>query len=163
MKRDSLRIANPECPPAAYEAARDSSDRPTIPREFVSGGVVRRVTLLLILSLAGCLTSQSEAGVVNAWRDNSLPAFEVGKTTRSEVAKRLGPPSQLINLENELIFYYLLEQAKGSGVILIVYNTIRDRVIYDRAIFFFDKQGVLTDYALSLEEAPYTPPPRPKE
>ena len=124
---------------------------------------VRGITLLLLLSLAGCLKSYSEAGVVNTWRDKSLPEFEVGKTTQAEVAKRLGPPSQLINLESGLVFYYLLEQARGTGLILIVYNNIKDRVIYDRAIFFFDKQGVLTDYALSIEETKYTPPPRPEE
>ena len=124
---------------------------------------VRDIALLLVLSLAGCLSSQSESGVVNTWRDKSLPAFEVGKTTQSEVAKRLGPPSQLIDLQSGLVFYYLMEKAKGTGVILIVYNTTTDRVIYDRAIFFFDKQGLLTDYALSLEETKYTPPPRPEE
>ena len=37
--------------------------------------------------------------------------------------------------------------------------------MYDRAIFFFDKEGVLKDFSLSLEKTPYVPPeePEPKE
>ena len=31
------------------------------------------------------------------------------------------------------------------------------------ALAFFDKRGVLQDYALSLEEVEYKPPPKPKE
>ena len=124
---------------------------------------VRASLLCSCLFLAACISSQSESGVINTWRDGSLPEFEPGKTTQAEIAKALGPPSQLVNLESGLVFYYLLEKARSTGVILIVYNNMRERVIYDRAIFFFDKQGTLTDYALSLEEAPYRPPEKPKE
>jgi len=119
---------------------------------------VRVLFLLPCLFLAACISSKSESGVINKWRDESLPEFEPGKTTQAEVAKALGPPSQLINLESGLVFYYLLEKSRSTGVVLIVYNTLRERVVYDRAIFFFDKKGVLTDYALSLEETPYVPP-----
>jgi len=122
---------------------------------------VRAIVLLPCLLLCACISSQSESGVVNAWRDPSLPGFEIGKTTQADVAKQLGPPSQLINLDSGLVFYYLLEKSRGTGVILIVYNKTTDRVIYDRAIFFFDKSGVLTDYALSLEETKYVPPEKP--
>jgi outer membrane protein assembly factor BamE (lipoprotein component of BamABCDE complex) len=124
---------------------------------------VRTILLFLCLTLAACISSRSESGVINKWRDQSLPEFEPGKTTQAEVAKALGPPSQLINLESGLVFYYLLEKARSTGVILIVYNNIKERVIYDRAIFFFDQQGVLTDYALSLEETEYTPPEKPEK
>ena len=123
---------------------------------------VRAITLCSCLFLAACISSRSESGVINKWRDASLPEFEPGKTTQADVAKALGPPSQLINLESGLVFYYLMEKARSTGVILIVYNDIRERVVYDRAIFFFDKQGLLTDHALSLEETEYRPPEKPK-
>ena len=124
---------------------------------------VRALVVCFCLILAACISSRSESGVVNKWRDRSLPEFERGKTTQAEVAKALGPPSQLVNLESGLVFYYLLEKSQATGVILLVYNTLRERVVYDRAIFFFDQKGVLTDYALSLEETPYVPPEPPKK
>ena len=124
---------------------------------------MRRLLLLALCVPAACINSRSESGVVNTWRGNELPAFEAGRTTQAEVAKALGPPSQLIALDGQVVFYYLSERAKNTGVILVVYNSLRERVIYDRAIFFFDKRGVLQDYALSLEEVEYKPPPKPKE
>ena len=119
---------------------------------------MRYLTLIVLLSCAACISSRTETGVVNTWRDASIPEFEKGKTTQAEVAHALGPPSQLVDLENQVVFYYLNENARTKGFILIVYNQTRERVIYDRAIFFFDKNGLLQDYALSIEESPYEPP-----
>ena len=123
---------------------------------------MRWLLLLLLFPLGACINSRSDSGVVNTWRANDLPAFEVGRTTQADVAKTLGPPSQLIDLGGQVVFYYLTERAKNTGLILVLYNTAHETVIYDRAIFFFDKQGLLQDYALSLEEVEYRPPPTPK-
>jgi outer membrane protein assembly factor BamE (lipoprotein component of BamABCDE complex) len=128
------------------------------------GGAARATSLLLILPallLAGCISERSESGVLNTWRDSALPAFEVGKTTQAEVARALGPPSQLINLSNRVVFYYLRERSRSKGFILIVYNENDVRVSYDRAIYFFDESGVLEDYALSREAMEYVPPSAP--
>jgi outer membrane protein assembly factor BamE (lipoprotein component of BamABCDE complex) len=119
---------------------------------------MRILPFLFLLFCTACISSTTKTGVVNVWRDASLPAFERGKTTQAEVAKALGPPSQLVNLEEQVVFYYLNESAKTRGFILIVYNQTRERVVYDRAIFFFDKRGILQDFALSIEESPYEPP-----
>ena len=119
---------------------------------------VRILPLLCLVVCTACISSTTETGVVNVWRDASLPEFERGETTQAEVAKALGPPSQLVNLEEQVVFYYLNENAKKRGFILIVYNQTRERVVYDRAIFFFDKRGILQDFALSIEKSPYEPP-----
>lgn len=52
---------------------------------------VRTILLLSCVALAACISSRSESGVVNKWRDQSLAEFEPGKTTQAEVAKALGP------------------------------------------------------------------------
>ena len=120
----------------------------------------RRTALLAPLCLvliAGCVNSKAESGVTNAWRAKDAPVFERGKTTQTEVAKALGPPSQLIELDNQLVFYYLAERAESTGIILIVWNQTKERIIYDRAIFFFDRKGVLQDFSFSLEEVEYVP------
>ena len=119
-----------------------------------------RLALLAALLLGGCINSRSDSGVTNAWRADDAPTFERGKTTQADVAKALGPPSQLVELENQLVFYYLAERVQSKGVILIVYNSTTERIVYDRAIFFFDREGVLRDYALSLEEVEYKPDER---
>ena len=124
---------------------------------------MRHLPLVLLL-VSGCINSKADSGVVNQWRAPEVPEFERGKTTQAEVAQALGPPSQLVNLEDQLVFYYLTQRTRTRGVILVVYNGLREQVIYDRAIFFFDRKGVLQDYALSLEETEYQPPnPKAKE
>ena len=80
-----------------------------------------------------------------------MPEPFVGTTTQAEILEALGPPSQVIGLRDQTVFYYLQEQSKGRGAIFIVYNQVSEKVVYDRAIFFFDSGGVLRDYALSRE------------
>jgi hypothetical protein len=107
---------------------------------------------IILLMATGCVVSKSEKGVDNLWRGESVPAFIRGETTQSEVLEALGPPSQVIALDREVVFYYLRELEKGKGVILILYNQHNEAVTYDRAIFFFNEKGLLKDYALSREK-----------
>ena len=123
---------------------------------------MKALALVSLVLLAGCISSKSDSGVLNTWRSRAVLAFERGTTTQADVARALGPPSQLIDLGNQVIFYYLREQSRSKGFILIVYNETKTQITYDRAIFFFDKQGVLQEYALSIEEMEYAPPPEPK-
>jgi len=105
-----------------------------------------------LLMATGCVVSKSEKGVDNLWRSESVPEFIRGETTQSEVLEALGPPSQIIALSNEVVFYYLRELDNSKGAILILYNQTNNAITYDRAIFFFDKKGLLKDYALSREK-----------
>ena len=89
-----------------------------------------------------------------AWRDPALPPLEKGRTTQSDVMRELGPPSQVIALHDQTLFYYLREQFKSDAMFLILYNQTRERITYDRAIFFFNQKGVLTDFAFSNESIP---------
>ena len=69
-----------------------------------------------------------------------------------EVLALLGPPSQVISLEEETVLYYLFEKSKGNGLILILYNRMQIDTHFDRAIFFFNDQDILTDYATRIDE-----------
>jgi hypothetical protein len=73
----------------------------------------------------------------------------IGETTKTEVMALLRPPSQVITHDRGVILYYLHEEARGRGMILVLYNSNETSTPYDRAIFFFDVQGRLLDYALS--------------
>ena len=107
-----------------------------------------------IIAGYGCANRQSQMGVENRWRADPAPAFAIGETTQSEVMKALGPPSQVIALHDQTLFYYLREQQKIRALSLLVYNHSRERIMYDRAIFFFDHDGILRDFALSEEQIP---------
>jgi outer membrane protein assembly factor BamE (lipoprotein component of BamABCDE complex) len=92
--------------------------------------------------------------VENRWQGETAPVFKQGQSTEHDVLVALGPPSQLINLGNQTVFYYMQEQKKTRSAILILYNQTREKITYDRAIFFFDQQGRLTDFAKSDEQFP---------
>ena len=107
--------------------------------------------VLLLLVLTACVNFGSVDGVDNTWREVPLDQFQKGVTTQSEVLSRLGPPSQLINLDSQVVFYYLAQQNTGKGKVFIVWNQMSEESLYDRAIFFFDKAGVLQEVAYSEE------------
>jgi outer membrane protein assembly factor BamE (lipoprotein component of BamABCDE complex) len=105
------------------------------------------LTLLAVTVLTGCARYGSQRGVEVTWEDDVLGRFERGVTTRADVMAALGPPSQLVNLGDESVLYYLNEDAQGEGLILIVYNRFEISTRYDRAVFIFDADDRLTDYA----------------
>lgn len=124
------------------------------------------VTLLGLAALLlapACISSERTAGVNNLWRKAGT-SFVPGETTEQQVLDALGPPSQLIALKTYTVYYYMLEKSTDDGLITIVYNTSKENVIYDRAIFFFDDGGVLhhwssSDECLPLREGPACCPP----
>ncbi len=116
------------------------------------GLIAALFTALLIA--CGCVSKNSRQGVENRWRAEAAPVFKQGETTEHDVLVALGPPSQLINLGNKTVFYYLQEQKKGNSLILILYNQTREKITYDRAIFFFDQQGRLAEFSTSDEKNP---------
>jgi len=110
--------------------------------------------LLLALAIMqpGCASFERNQGVANAWRDPSVAAPVIGQTTESDIIQALGPPSQVIGLRDQTVFYYLTERREGKGAILLLYNWVKEDTIYDRAIFFFDRNGVLREYGFSKEK-----------
>jgi outer membrane protein assembly factor BamE (lipoprotein component of BamABCDE complex) len=115
--------------------------------------VLLLITVLLCTSLlSGCVRYKSKRGVEVAWQAEVVEQLKVGVSTRGDVLDLLGPPSQVISLDDETVLYYLFEKAKGEGVILIVYNSIKINTRYDRAIFFFDENDVMTDFSTRIHK-----------
>jgi hypothetical protein len=110
---------------------------------------------LLLIVGPGCTVKTYHKGVSNIWRDGFLPPFEIGRTPQNEIMEFLGPPSQVIALKDQTIFYYMHERVKENKYYLGIYNWSTTKVRYDRAIFFFDGNGILADYAYSIESVPY--------
>ncbi len=106
---------------------------------------------LVATTLGGCVVGERHTGVSNTWRTQKSCQVVVGQSTERDVLCALGPPSQIVPLHNRTVFYYLLEKAETKTGILIIYNQVEAKVAYDRAVFFFDQNGILTDAAYSPE------------
>ena len=116
-----------------------------------SSRLITSMLVLLACASPGCIRRTETQGVKNLWRGESPPVFQRGTSTEHDVLAGLGPPSQVINLGDQTVFYYLLEQTRAHSEVMIVYNQTHATVVYDRAIFFFDAQGRLTEFATSHE------------
>jgi len=104
-----------------------------------------------VLALTGCVQYQSTAGVKNTWREIPTDQIQKGVVTQAEILDWLGPPSQVIALGEQTVFYYLSQLQSGQSKILIVWNDTKDQTRYDRAIFFFNQDGVLTEFSIRDE------------
>ncbi|MFT6285495.1 MAG: outer membrane protein assembly factor BamE (lipoprotein component of BamABCDE complex) [Alcanivorax sp.] len=109
--------------------------------------------ILLTILLGACAQYENQRGVEVSWQAAALSEFRIGSTNRSEVLTKLGPPSQLISLGDETVLYYLYERSVGDGLILMVYNRFNVDTRYDRAVFFFDDNDILTDFASYIARA----------
>ena len=110
------------------------------------------IAVVCAITLQACVQYESKRGVDVTWQSSVTQEITRGVSTRKDVLALLGPPSQVISLEEETVLYYLFERAKGSGLILILYNRMKIDTRYDRAIFFFDENDVLTEYSTHIYE-----------
>jgi len=107
------------------------------------------IAVLLLTLLSACVNYNRDSGVENLWRQPQ--SFDKGVTTSQEVLVALGPPSQVLSVSNQTIYYYLKEAVTREGLILIIYNETTEVSTFDRAIFFFNEQGVLVDFSYSKQ------------
>jgi len=108
----------------------------------------------LSVGLAACAQYSDKRGVEVTWQPAALAKLEKGTTTRREVLTAFGPPSQVISLGDETVLYYLFEKSAGEGLILIVYNRFDVQTRYDRAVFFFDANDILSEYSSQISADP---------
>jgi hypothetical protein len=112
------------------------------------------ITLVaLLLAMGACSRSNTITGVENEWREAAF-APVAGVTTEADVLESLGPPSQIINLQDQTVYYYIRESFQSDRLLLIIYNQTERRTAYDRAVFFFNSDGVLTKFSFSETALP---------
>lgn len=105
---------------------------------------------LCLIALSACAQYRNTRGVEVSWDAEALAGIERGSTTRADILARLGPPSQVLASGDETALYYLNEGATGEAMLLLLYNRFAVDTRYDRAIFFFDSNDVLSDYATHI-------------
>ena len=112
------------------------------------------LSLSLLIINVGCAQYSDKRGVEVTWQPDVMESMQIGKTTRREVLTLFGPPSQVISMGDETVLYYLYEKSAGEGLILIVYNRFDVQTKYDRAVFFFDENDLLTEYSSQISADP---------
>jgi outer membrane protein assembly factor BamE (lipoprotein component of BamABCDE complex) len=110
--------------------------------------------LSLLIITVGCAQYSDKRGVEVTWQPDAMENMQKGETTRREVLTVFGPPSQVISMGDETVLYYLYEKTAGEGLILIVYNRFDVQTKYDRAVFFFDENDLLTEYSSHISADP---------
>ena len=108
--------------------------------------------LLSLALLQACAQYDDKRGVTVNWQDTAMASLVIGTSTRKDVLTLLGPPSQVISMAGQSAFYYLYAHSEGEGLVLIVYNRMRIETQYDRAIFFFDDDEILTEYSTYIHD-----------
>ena len=121
----------------------------------MNGRLRAHLLLLALLAsplVAGCIRTRAERGLEPRWSDLAEDEFVRGETKRAQVLERLGVPSQILTVGGGTALYYLQERLASDGMLLLVYNERTEEMRYDRAVFFFDENETLTDYAVTAAE-----------
>ena len=67
---------------------------------------------LALCLLQACAQYENKRGVDVRWQESVTSQLTRGSSTRADVLKLLGPPSQVISLDGETALYYLFEHAR---------------------------------------------------
>lgn len=108
--------------------------------------------------LNGCYVSKKKDD--RPWAADVVAKIEVGKTTKADVLRLLGPPKQIIRLLESEAYMYIAPVEKNSGLVLIVLNLSRSDRQYDAVTVIINRQDVVTAVGsrFSADEAEYGPP-----
>jgi hypothetical protein len=79
-----------------------------------------------------------------------LDGFTPGTTLAAEVVEAFGAPSHIVKLSNGNAYVYERSVSKGTGIWLVVLSFGNYETQYDRVVFFFDNEDILTHYGLSM-------------
>ena len=120
-----------------------------------------RNVIALAVALAvlnGCYVSKKKDD--RPWAAEIVAKIEVGKTTKADVLRLLGPPKQIIRLLESEAFMYIAPVEKNSGLVLLVLNLSRSDRQYDAVTVIINRQDVVTAVGsrFSADEAEYGPP-----
>ena len=111
-----------------------------------------------IAALSGCYLGKKRDD--RPWPSDVASKIEVGKTTKAEVLKLLGPPKQVVRLLESEAYMYVATVEKTSGIFLLILNLSRTDRQYDAVTVIINRQDIVTAVGsrLSADEAEYGMP-----
>jgi outer membrane protein assembly factor BamE (lipoprotein component of BamABCDE complex) len=74
-----------------------------------------------------------------------------GRTTAGQVATLFGAPTQVVELSGGNAYVYERSVSKATGAYFVLISFVRYDQQYDRLVFFFNEDNVLTHYGFSLK------------
>lgn len=110
---------------------------------------------VLPLVLAGCFFGKTKDQ--RPWDEADVAKIQVGKTTKAEVLRLLGPPKQIVRLLESEAYMYAHSIQKETGTYLIVFNMHRTDTQYDAVTVIINRQDVVTavGHRFDAEKAGY--------
>lgn len=119
--------------------------------------VMRRfgILLLLTLLLPGCLFSRKKDEV--PVDPEGIALIEVGKSTKADVVRILGAPTDIIfsNREHDPLrvfaYEYVYKVSKTTGFTIIILTFLNSDTKRDHVLVFFDENGVVSGIGSSLD------------
>jgi len=111
-----------------------------------------------LVALNGCYVSKKKDD--RPWPPDIVSRIEVGKSTKADVLKLLGPPKQVVRLLESEAYMYIASVEKNSGLVLLILNLSRSDRQYDAVTVIINRQDVVTAVGarFSADAAEYGPP-----
>jgi hypothetical protein len=108
------------------------------------------IVILSMMSVCVSCAMFGKSKEYHGFNASWLESFTPGTTTAAEVLEVFGAPSHIVKLSNGNAYVYERSVSKGTGVWLVILSFGNYETQYDRVVFFFDDEDILTHYGLSM-------------
>jgi len=105
--------------------------------------------LFLALFLPACALGRAAEN--EPLEQEKIAQLRAGTTTSKEVVELMGAPVDIVQLGHRSAYLYKHTREKSTGIILLIFNALRQDQRQDRLWVFFDEKGTLTHYGSTLE------------
>ena len=103
---------------------------------------MKLLPLLLLLLSTSCYFSKTQED--RPWSAEAVSTIEAGKTTKAEVLKLLGPPTEIVRLLESEAYIYRHAMEKQTGTFLLIINMRRVDRQYDAVTVIINRQDIVT-------------------
>ncbi len=108
------------------------------------------IVILSIISVCVSCAMFGKSTEYHGFDARLLDRLTPGTTMAAEVLEVFGAPSHMVKLSNGNAYVYERSVSKGTGIWLVVLSFGNYETQYDRVVFFFDNEDILTHYGLSM-------------
>jgi outer membrane protein assembly factor BamE (lipoprotein component of BamABCDE complex) len=114
--------------------------------------LIRYIAIILMITtlLSGCLVIGKNKEY-QPFDSTELGKLVPGQTKATEVTEIFGAPSKVVELANGNAYVYKRTVTKGTICWLVLLTLGNAEKQHDQLVFFFDLEGTLTHYGLSLD------------
>ena len=105
--------------------------------------------LFLALFLPACALGRAAEN--EPLDQEKIAQLRAGTTTSKEVVELLGAPVDIVQLGHRSAYLYKHIREKSTGIVLLVFNALRQDQRQDRLWVFFDEKGTLTHFGSTFE------------